>query len=209
MLLALLLSGTVNVVAQEARPIGNPGLWITTDDYPAAALQGDMQGVTAVQMSISADGAVTGCTVTLSSGHPILDDLTCNLLRMRAHYEPAKDRRGRAIASQTDKRVRWQLPDEEEVPRQPTPFPFAVIVDFDVNEQGKSENCKTRWQVGLPSEMDYCSQIEQSPVEPFRNDKGVPIRKHVTYRTSIAIEDAPDAGHPPADDRTSQSKKPD
>lgn len=179
-----MLSGTLGVVAQEARPLTNPGTWIGTDDYPAAALRGDMEGITSVQLSISAEGNVTGCTVTVSSGHSILDDLACNLLTLRARYAPAKDRNGRAMASQDNQRIRWRIP----YARQPHPHPFAMIVDFEVNEDGEMENCQTRWQSGAV-DKDYCEAFPDS-IEPFVDDEGKPVRKRVTLRNSLTVEDA-------------------
>jgi len=193
-----MLSGALNLVAQEARPLGNPAMWITTEDYPAAALRGEMEGVTGVQMSISAEGQVTGCTVTLSSGHPILDDLTCNLLRMRGRYEPAKDSHGQAIASQDNRRVRWQMPpDAAGGALAMHPQPFAMIVDFDVNERGEVENCTTRWQSGVGAGPGFCDGASGTRMQPFLNDKGEPVRKHLVYRTSMTIEDAAGAGEVP------------
>lgn len=198
LLFALLLSGAVNVVAREARPISDPATWITSDDYPPAAMLGDMQGATGVQMAISADGAVTGCTVILSSGHPILDDLTCSLLRLRARFEPARDRQGRAIASQLEKRIRWQMPKDAagNTVRMPPPQPFSITVDFDIDEQGNVENCTTSSRSGIFTAPDFCGTISSYPMEPYRDAKGVPVRKHGTYRSSITIEDAPAASSP-------------
>lgn len=192
--MTLMLSGTLGVVAQEAKPVDNPASWISTDDYPAAALREGMEGTTAVQMSISAEGDVTGCTVTATSGHPILDDLTCNLLSLRAKYAPAKDRNGRAMASQDDRRVHWRMPyDADGNPiRNPRPQPFAMTVDFEINEDGEMENCQTRWQSGATSH-DYCEEFPDL-IEPFVDDEGQPVRKRITLRNSLTVEDIVEDG---------------
>jgi len=86
--------------------------WITTDDYPSAALRQNMQGVVAVSAMIGADGKVRSCVVTQSSGSQLLDDTTCRLYTRRAHFTPARDADGNPIASQRSDRFRWQIPNE-------------------------------------------------------------------------------------------------
>lgn len=197
----LMLSAVANIVAQEAKPVGNSMMWVTTEDYPAVALREGMEGVSAVQLSISADGAVSGCSVTASSGHRILDDLTCNLLKLRGQFDPARDRRGRAMASQYDQRVRWQLPKDGDVPRLPAPQPFSMVADFDVSETGAIENCRTLWQAAPPGAPDFCAGRDGARMEPFRDAAGKAVRRRVIFRTSVVIEDSVDqnpAARPPA-----------
>ena len=86
--------------------------WITTDDYPSAALRQNMQGVVVVSAMIGADGKVRSCVVTQSSGSQLLDDTTCRLYTRRAHFTPARDADGNPIASQRSDRFRWQIPNE-------------------------------------------------------------------------------------------------
>jgi len=86
--------------------------WITTDDYPSAALRQNMQGVVVVSAMIGADGKVRSCVVTQSSGSQLLDDTTCRLYIRRAHFTPARDADGNPIASQRSDRFRWQIPNE-------------------------------------------------------------------------------------------------
>ncbi|ARS26725.1 energy transducer TonB [Sphingomonas sp. KC8] len=197
----LMLSAVANIAVQEAKPVGNSMMWVTTEDYPAVALREGMEGASAVQLSISAEGAVTGCSVTASSGHRILDDLTCNLLKLRGQFDPAKDRRGRAMASQYDQRVRWQLPKDGDLARQPAPQPFSMVADFDVSETGEIENCRTSWQTALPGAPDFCAGRNSVPMVPFRDATGKAVRRHVIFRSSVTIEDSVDpnpTAHPPA-----------
>ena len=56
------------------RPVTNPGGWVTTDDYPAAALRDEHEGITGFRLSIAPDGLPRRCAVTSSSGHAELDD---------------------------------------------------------------------------------------------------------------------------------------
>jgi len=98
--------------ATPARPLPDPaslaGL-ISPDDYPAAALRNEEQGIVAVRLDIGADGLVKGCTVTASSGSAALDSTTCALLRQRARFAPARDRKGRAMPDTYAQKIAWMI----------------------------------------------------------------------------------------------------
>ncbi|MEQ1687768.1 MAG: TonB family protein [Sphingopyxis sp.] len=99
----------------RSRPVrarGNESSWVTTDDYPSSAQREGAEGVTGTRLSISAEGRVTNCDVTSSSGNSALDQAACRNLIRRARYEPALDRDGNPTSGVATKRVRWQLPDE-------------------------------------------------------------------------------------------------
>lgn len=96
--------------ASDVRVIGNRGTWITTADYPAAALRAEEQGMTGITVQIGADGRVTGCSVTVPSGSSALDAATCRLYQRRARFAPARDDAGAAVATNYSDRIRWQLP---------------------------------------------------------------------------------------------------
>jgi TonB family protein len=83
--------------------------WITNDDYPPGALRAEEQGTVAFDATIGADGRVTSCTVTSSSGSTSLDEATCRLITRRARFTPAKDAAGNPISSTYSSRFRWEL----------------------------------------------------------------------------------------------------
>lgn len=90
----------------------NPGSWVTNDDYPAAALRAEQAGTTSFRLDVDASGKVTNCTVTGSSGSPLLDSTACNLLRRRARFGPAEDSNGNKIPSSYSNRFRWEIPKD-------------------------------------------------------------------------------------------------
>ena len=97
-------------VSQAARATGSlPGLF-STDDYPQSALRNEEQGSTSVSLTIGANGRVSGCSVTWSSGSSSLDSTTCSILTRRARFTPAKDQAGNPIGDTTRTTVRWVLP---------------------------------------------------------------------------------------------------
>ena len=97
-------------VSQAAKAKGNLPALFSTDDYPQSAIRNEEQGTTAVRMTIGADGRVSDCSITQSSGSSALDNATCNILRRRARFTPAKDQAGNPITDTVSQRIRWELP---------------------------------------------------------------------------------------------------
>lgn len=96
-------------LARAPRPI-EPGSWVTQDDYPIGALATNQQGAVRFRVDVALDGTVSGCAVTESSGWPLLDEMTCSLLTLRARFTPATDARGNRTVGTYSNRIRWQLP---------------------------------------------------------------------------------------------------
>ncbi len=92
-----------------ARPKNNPGGWATTADYPSRALSQEREGVTRFTVTVGANGRVTGCTVTGSSGHDDLDKATCSNVTRRARFEPATQD-GQPTTGSYSNQIRWQIP---------------------------------------------------------------------------------------------------
>ena len=94
-----------------ARPKGNPGAWVSPNDYPTRDLNEGNEGVTRFRLTLSAEGKVTDCTVTQSSGFPDLDAATCEKLARRAKFDPASDETGAQVPGSYSGAVRWQIPE--------------------------------------------------------------------------------------------------
>ena len=102
-------AGSVVVMA-AGTPRGNPGRWATNDDYPARAMREEREGTTGFRVTYNAEGRVTSCDVTSSSGHADLDAETCKLIQRRGRFNPGKDRAGNPTGGSYSNRIRWQIP---------------------------------------------------------------------------------------------------
>ncbi len=96
----------------KATPRGNPGSWANSNDYPSRALREEREGVTRFRVTVGADGKITGCSVTGSSGHADLDEATCSLVSRRGRFNPAKDGEGQPTTDSWSSAVRWQIPKD-------------------------------------------------------------------------------------------------
>ncbi|MHA7819071.1 MAG: TonB family protein [Erythrobacter sp.] len=95
----------------SASPKGNPGGWITTNDYRPSWINRGYTGVANFALLIDARGRVSGCSITGSTGYSALDEATCRLLERRARFEPAKDSSGNNVAGSYRSSVRWTIPE--------------------------------------------------------------------------------------------------
>jgi periplasmic protein TonB len=95
---------------KAAVPRGDPGAWVTTDDYPSRELRMGHEGLTRFRLDIGADGRVTGCTVTASSGYPGLDEAACIFVSRRARFDAATGADGAKTAGRYENAIRWQIP---------------------------------------------------------------------------------------------------
>ena len=93
-----------------ARAKANLASLFSDEDYPASALRSSESGATGFRLDVGANGRVTNCTVTSSSGSSALDSTTCRLLRSRARFTPATDSTGAPTADTHTGRIVWRLP---------------------------------------------------------------------------------------------------
>ncbi len=96
------------VSAQSAK--GDLRTLFSADDYPAAAQSAGAEGTAQATLSIGADGRVVGCNLIRSTGNSSLDSATCNILRRRAKFTPARDTNGNPVGDTiTTPPITWRL----------------------------------------------------------------------------------------------------
>lgn len=71
---------------------------ITRKDIPRSVWKAENRGNVVAHFTVGADGRASDCQIRQSSGHPALDATTCRLIEARFRFEPARDKRGRAVA---------------------------------------------------------------------------------------------------------------
>lgn len=103
-------SPSASFTPRAATPLGSPGKWATTDDYPAAALREERAGVARFRVTIGADGRVRNCEIVASSGSADLDRATCTNVAKRARFNPATDATGAAVGGSYTSAVKWEIP---------------------------------------------------------------------------------------------------
>jgi len=110
--LSLASTASAVAVAADRPPTYTPIVksWVTTDGYPAEALQNRWEGVAGFTVTVGTDGKVLDCKIIQSSGHKVLDDATCREITKRARFTPPRDAEGRPVVSTFSQRVNWRMP---------------------------------------------------------------------------------------------------
>ncbi|MFB0875362.1 energy transducer TonB [Sphingobium sp. sgz301303] len=171
--------------AARATPTGNPGYWITPEDYPAVDLRNDAEGVTGVKLEVDIEGRVSNCIVTQGSGSETLDAASCTLLQQRARFTPGLDRLGQPIADSYTTRIKWQIPAQEPQPLKN--FPKRLQLRVDVDETGAATACTVVSNEGNSMDMgpmggivDPCAAVMRSKKHtPFLDANGEPVAVRV------------------------------
>jgi len=73
-------------------------------------LREEREGTTRFRLTVNADGRVSDCQITGSSGHADLDEAACKNLTRRARFRPALDANGNPTTGSYSNAVRWQIP---------------------------------------------------------------------------------------------------
>lgn len=104
--------GDLTGFGTPVKPIGDPAKWESPGDYPAEARRNGWQGKTYYTLNVSASGKPEQCTVTLTSGYPLLDNLTCAYLMERAQFTPKQTGAGFNVASIYPNYRQWNYSDD-------------------------------------------------------------------------------------------------
>lgn len=86
-------------LSRPATPIGSPGSWLNSGDYPVAMLSKWLPGMVQFRLSVGADGVPTDCHVQRSTNDGGFDEAVCKGVMRRARFEPALDKDGQPLAS--------------------------------------------------------------------------------------------------------------
>jgi TonB family protein len=97
-------------LTRPATAIGGAAKWLSDRDYPLEAIQQGQQGSVLTRLVVGVDGRIAQCAVVESSGYPVLDKRTCEVLVKRVAYEPALNAAGEAVRGMTSIRIVWRLP---------------------------------------------------------------------------------------------------
>jgi len=80
-----------------------------SENYPARAIRDEIQGRVGVRVTVGANGRVSACTVSSSSGSSILDDAACDGMTRYARYNPALDDAGNPTTGAASTTIVYRL----------------------------------------------------------------------------------------------------
>lgn len=92
------------------RPVGDPATWATDLDYSLRLRRTAKSGTVTFLLDVDRDGRPTRCSIARSSGVPLLDETTCQLMLRRARFAAAENSEGQPIAGFYVSRVALTVP---------------------------------------------------------------------------------------------------
>ena len=108
LVVAMPAAAETSTAAQDARNAAN--LNVLQSYYPKRALAAREQGSVGFRVKIDASGQASECQVTRSSGYPLLDKETCDLITLRAVFKRPEGVSGSQVSTHEGV-VNWKLPD--------------------------------------------------------------------------------------------------
>lgn len=96
--------------ARGVRPDGQ-ARWAARiqQNYPSRAVRDGTEGTVGVTVTVNAEGRVSACSVTSSSGSSILDQAACSGMERYARFDPALNDAGNPISASWSTRIVYQL----------------------------------------------------------------------------------------------------
>ncbi|MEM7780335.1 MAG: energy transducer TonB [Pseudomonadota bacterium] len=79
------------------------------ENYPSRALRQGVEGTVGVRVTVTPDGRATGCSVTASSGSPVLDQAACRGMERYSRFNPALDDAGNETTGVYSTRITYRL----------------------------------------------------------------------------------------------------
>ena len=166
----------------------------TFDDYPTESLRNEEYGVVSVVVDVTPEGRADGCTVTETSSHARLDQITCSIIKKRGQFEAARDGNGAAVRGTYRTALSWgvssHMPSvsmslQLEVAQLPIAYVRPVKTRVLFNGLGRATDCTTQATSGSPqADAAACRYIvAQSTIEPPRSGSG---SKPVAVRFVVA-----------------------
>lgn len=98
--------------SRAARPIGVPGSWVVSDDYPSKAVMMGHNGLIQFRLDVDETGKVLGCHVLARTNPDEFADVSCRALTRRAKFEPALDAAGKPVKSFYVNKIRFVMEED-------------------------------------------------------------------------------------------------
>lgn len=96
--------------------------------YPPRAVAARQEGAVGFRVTLDSQGSVTGCEITHSSGYPLLDQETCNVITLHAVFKPDAGLSGSQVRT-SEGLIAWKLPSSTNSLSPPKPATDASALD--------------------------------------------------------------------------------
>jgi TonB family protein len=171
---------------------------IVFQNYPARALAAGEEGPVFFVVTLDKDAHPTSCEVTHGSGHPLLDQETCDLIVQHAVFSSSRDADGKLVLK-TEGVVNWTLPGHAPAPINP--------VLLTGNDKPEKQICKKTLKTGTLSQYErtcmtrseWARRTDESkqPWDELQGRKGSSVCAGDTAAVSTGMAASPISAAPP------------
>lgn len=121
---------------------------IVFQNYPPRALAAGEEGPVFFTVTLDKDARPMSCQVTHGSGHPLLDQETCDLIVQHAVFKSAKDANGQLVRETAEGVVNWTIPGH-------TPAPISLTsAAAAAPRTTEAQVCKKNTRIGTLSSVE-------------------------------------------------------
>lgn len=96
-------------LSRRAVPVGSPGRWMNSSDYPDEMWIRSYQGLVFFRLVVDADGKAVSCHIQQSTRPKAFEDAVCKGILRRASFTPALDAAGKPVTSYYLNSVRFSM----------------------------------------------------------------------------------------------------
>jgi TonB family protein len=160
---------------------------VVFQNYPPRALEAGEEGPVFFSVKLDKDAHPMSCQVTHGSGHPLLDEETCNLIVQHAVFSSARGPNGRLVRETAEGVVNWTLPGH-------TPAPINQSVGA-TKSLPEVQVCKKNVRMGTlssvericmtPTEWARQSDDMKRPYDELQGRKGLSREDQATFCSGL------------------------
>ena len=187
----------IDVSDEIRRPLGRPGRGppeprminqsevFAPANYPFFAKAREDEGLVRFVVTVDASGIARDCIIVEEAEAETLNQPTCDLIMAEARFEPARDRRGRAIAASFSRPVRWVLED-----RKPLPVIDShqrVVLTFD---GGGKTDCRIEASADAETDPRTCAMVIDTPMVRGMAGSRAAILRGLMARFAVVSENS-------------------
>ena len=151
---------------------------IVFQNYPPRALAAGEEGPVFFTVTLAKDAAPISCQVTHGSGHPLLDEETCDLIVQHAVFKSARDANGRLTRETAEGVVNWTIPGHQPKPINLTPQAASNLPEKQICKKtvktgtisGVERTCMTATQWAIQSDEQKQTYSELQGRRGFTSD---------------------------------------
>jgi len=141
--------------------------------YPRRALEAREEGAVAFTVTLDNKGEVTRCQVTHTSGHPLLDQETCQIVTLHAQFKPDPNL-GPSQTKTHDGIIAWKLPASLTTLQRPKPVSAAAAPEKIICKKTLRAGTLAGFERTCLAESEWAKQSDnmKQPYEDLQGKKG-------------------------------------